>query len=377
MDRPFLTPEHAMFRQSVRRFAERELVPHHARWEREGMVDRDTWRKAGEAGLLCTGIATCYGGHGADRGFAIVVAEEMARLGLSGPYFHLHSDIVAPYIANYGTEAQKQRWLPPMARGETIGAIAMTEPGGGSDLQAMQTKATRDGDGFRLSGAKTFISNGQLADLVIVAAKTDPDARAKGVSLFLVDTTRPGFRRGRKLEKMGSHAQDTSELFFDDVLLDEGDLLGPLGGGFAVLMQELAWERMLIALRACTLAEAALDWTGEHVRNRKTFGKSLGDHQHVRFRLARQKANAVMLRHFVDSCLAKVMSNDLDATTAAVAKYQSTELLMTLLDECVQLHGGYGYMWEYPICRAYADSRYTRIAGGSNEIMLELIARTL
>jgi acyl-CoA dehydrogenase len=318
-----------------------------------------------------------YGGQGLDRLYSAILIEEMARLNLTGPVFHIHSDIVGSYLDAYGDEAQKRRWLPKMATGEVIAAIAMTEPGGGSDLQAIRTTAIRDGDSFVLNGQKTFISSGQLADVLVVAAKTDPVAGSKGVTLFLVEGDREGFTRGRNLEKLGAKAQDTSELFFQDVRVPASNVLGEVGRGFAVLMKELAWERMIIALRAVATCEAALDWTVAYAKTRRAFGQALIDMQYNRFKLADHAAQTQMARVYVDRCLELVLSGELDATTAAGAKLQCTELMMRLLDDCVQMHGGYGYMWEYPICRAYADNRYTRIAGGSNEIMRELIARSL
>ena len=375
--RTIFTPEHEMFRDSLRKFLEREIAPHHAQWEEDGIVAREAWEKAGREGILLMSTPAAYGGQGLDRLFSVVLIEELARLNLSGPFFHLHSEIVAPYILNHGTEAQKSAWLPRMARGETIGAIAMTEPGGGSDLQSMRTTARRDGDDYVINGQKTFISNGQLADLVVVAAKTDPAAGSRGVSLIIVEGDRPGFRRGRNLKKLGAHAQDTSELFFDDVRVPASNLVGAENRGFYVLMKELAWERTMIAVRSVALAKAPLGWTSAHARDRKMFGAPLIDMQHTRFKLAEHKARIEMARVFVDRCLELMMKGELDATVAAVAKRQTTEMLMQTLDDCVQIHGGYGYMWEYPICRAYADSRFSRIAGGSNETMLDLIARTL
>jgi acyl-CoA dehydrogenase len=375
--RTLFSEEHEIFRDSVRKFFAREIAPHHAAWEEARIVDRSAWLAAGRQGLLCMTVPEVYGGLGLDRLFATVAIEEQIRDNLNGPNFSLHSEVVAPYLNNYGTEAQKQRWLPPMARGEVIGAIAMTEPGAGSDLQALQSRAVRDGDEFVISGQKTFISNGQLADLIIVAAKTNPGEGAKGVTLFLVEADRVGFRRGRNLEKLGAKAQDTSELFFDDVRVPDTNVLGTVGGGFYVLMKELAWERTMLAIRAVAACEAALEWTIPYVRERKVFGKSLLDMQNTRFKLADRKSQTMMARVFVDRCIELVLEGALDASVAAAAKVQTTELLMEVLDDCLQMHGGYGYMWEYPICRAFADYRYMRIAGGSNEVLREIIARTL
>jgi acyl-CoA dehydrogenase len=375
--RRLFSEEHNIFRRSIRTFFEREFVPQHERWNEQGIVDRSAWLEAGREGIHCLSISADYGGQGLDKLFSTVMIEELAKLGLSGPAFHIHSEIVAPYIEAYGTEAQKRRWLPVMATGEAIGAIAMTEPNGGSDLQTMQTRARPDGAGYVLSGQKTFISNGQLADVIIVAAKTDPSLGARGVTLFLVDGHVEGVRRGRNLKKLGFHAQDTSELFFDDVRLPADSVLGEVGRGFYALMQQLAWERMLIAIRATALCEEALDWTIAYTRDRQAFGAPLLDKQFIRFHLADLKAETLMARVFVDRCLELVLEDALTPDVAAVAKLQTTELQSRLLDQCLQFHGGAGYMWEYPICRAYADTRYMRIAGGSNEILREIISRTL
>jgi long-chain-acyl-CoA dehydrogenase len=375
--RTLFSEEHAIFRDSVRKFLQAEIAPHHARWEHAGIVDRSAWLAAGKQGLLCMTAPEEYGGQGVSRLYSAILLEEMTRLSLTGPGFHIHSDIVGSYIAIHGDAAQKETWLPRMARGEAIGGIAMSEPSGGSDLQAMRTTASREGDVFVLNGQKTFISNGQLADLLVVAAKTDSSAGAKGITLFLVDTARDGFIRGRNLEKMGIKAQDTSEIFFDQLRVPATSVLGGVGQGFTVLMQELAWERMMMAIRAVATCEAALEWTVAHAKERTAFGKALIDMQYNRFKLAEHKARAQMARVYVDRCIELLLEGALDATTAAAAKMLTTELTMNLLDDCVQIHGGYGYMWEYPICRAYADNRYTRIAGGTNEIMRELIARSL
>jgi acyl-CoA dehydrogenase len=361
----------------VRKFLEREIVPFHARWEKDGVVDRSAWIAAGAQGLLCMTAPEQYGGQGVSRLYSAILLEEMARQNVTGPVFHIHSDIVGSYIANYGSESQKLTWLPKMATGQVIAGIAMTEPSGGSDLQAMRTTAIRDRDEFILNGQKTFISNGQLADLLIVAAKTDPSAGAKGITLFLVETSRSGFIRGRNLEKMGTKAQDTSEIFFDQLRVPAANVLGEIAGGFHCLMKELAWERMIMAIRAVATCEAALEWTIAYAKDRNAFGHPLIEMQYNRFKLAEHKARTQMARVYVDRCIELVVQGELDATTAAAAKMITTELTMSLLDDCVQIHGGYGYMWEYPICRAYVDNRYTRIAGGSNEIMRELVARSL
>jgi alkylation response protein AidB-like acyl-CoA dehydrogenase len=377
LQRPLFTAEHDLFREQVRRFIEREVVPHHARWEAEGIVPRSVWRAAGEAGLLCPAIPEAYGGGGGSRLHSAVLIEEVARAGVSGIGFGLHSDIVAPYILAYGSEEQKRRWLPPMARGEVIGAIAMTEPGAGSDLQAVRATALRDGEELVTNGQKTFITNGQNADLVIVVAKTDPSAGAKGTSLVLVETDRAGFKRGRNLEKIGMKAQDTSELFFDGVRVPASNILGGEGKGFILLMQELAWERMQIAIGAAAGAEAALQWTLDYTKERKAFGQRVIDFQHNRFRLAEWKTQTQVMRVFVDRLMDELLRGQLDAATAAMAKYWTTDLHCRLLDDCLQMFGGFGYMWEYPIARAYADARVSRIYGGTNEIMKEIVSRTL
>ena len=375
--RTIFVEEHNIFRESVRRFLEKEIAPHHQVWEDAGVVDRSAWLAAGREGLLCMTVPEAYGGLALDRLYPTILIEELARLNLTGPNFPLHSEIVAPYLVNYGTEEQKRRWLPRMVTGEVIGAVAMTEPSAGSDLASMRTSAVRDGDDYIINGQKVFISNGQLADLIVVATKTDPTAGAKGVTLFLVEGDRAGFERGRKIAKIGAHAQDTSELFFDDVRVPASNMLGELNRGFVCLMQELAWERLSLAIRATALCEHAIRWTTDYTRQRQAFGTTIFDLQHNRFKLADWHAQAHILRVFTDNCIRLVNEGALDATTAAIAKYHSTELVMRVLDDCVQMHGGYGFTREYLIGRAYNDARYCRIAGGSNETMRELIARTL
>jgi long-chain-acyl-CoA dehydrogenase len=377
ISRTLFSDEHEMFRKTVRRFIETEITPHHAQWERDGMVSRDAWRKAGDARLLCTAIPEAYGGVGGDFLHSVVVLEELARAGASGPGFNLHSDIIAPYIDHYGTEAQKHRWLPPMARGEAIAAIGMTEPSGGSDLQSIRTTARRDGNEYVINGQKVFISNGQLCDVLVLAAKTSPHEGARGISLILVEATRPGFTKGRNLEKVGFKAQDTSELFFSDVRVPVENLLGGEGRGFAQLMTELPQERLIQAVRAVSVCEAALEWTVGHVRERTTFGKPLAAHQNTQFKLAEMKAQITAARVFVDRCIAVHLARELDAVDAAIAKMTATELQGRVLDECVQLFGGYGYMWEYPIARAWADARHARISGGSVEMMKYIIGRSV
>ena len=377
LSRTLFGEEHELFRAQARRFLEEEVTPHHAGWEADGIVPRAVWRKAGAAGLLCPAIPEAYGGGGGTRLHSAVLIEEVSRAGTSGIGFGLHSDIVAPYILAYCTEEQKRHWLPKMAIGEVIGAIAMTEPGAGSDLQSVRTSALRDGDELVINGQKTFITNGQNADLVIVVAKTDPSAGAKGTSLVLVETDRAGFKRGRNLEKIGMKAQDTSELFFDGVRVPAANILGGEGKGFILLMQELAWERMQIAIGAAAGAEAALQWTLDYTKERKAFGQRVIDFQHNRFRLAEWKTQVQVMRVFVDRLMDELLRGQLDAATAAMAKYWTTDLHCRLLDDCLQMFGGFGYMWEYPIARAYADARVSRIYGGTNEIMKEIVGRTL
>ncbi|MBN9525173.1 MAG: acyl-CoA dehydrogenase family protein [Alphaproteobacteria bacterium] len=377
IERSIFTPDHILFRDQVRKFYEREIQPHHAQWEKDGIVPASVWRKAGENGFLCTSMPEEYGGAATDKLYAAILMEEQSRMGLSGPGFSLHSEIVAPYILHYGTEEQKKTWLPQMATGERIGAIAMTEPGAGSDLQGVRTTAVRDGDDYVINGQKTFITNGQNANIVIVVTKTSPKDGARGTSLFLVEGERPGFKKGRNLEKLGMHAQDTSELFFEDVRVPASNMLGGEGQGFFLLMQELPWERLQIAISAVAACEAAIEWTADYVKNRQAFGKTISQFQNTKFKLAELKTETQIARVFVDKCLELICKNELDVTTAAMAKYWCSDLQGKVLDECLQLHGGYGFMWEYPIARAYADARVQRIYGGTNEIMKELIGRTI
>lgn len=377
MVRTIFEPEHEAYREQVRRFVRTEIAPHYQSWDEAGMVPRELWLKAGAAGLLCPAISEEYGGGGGDRLHSAVVMEEVTGAGYSGPGFGLHSDIVAPYLAAYGTEEQKRHYLPRMASGEVIGAIAMTEPTGGSDLQAIRTTAVRRGDSYILNGAKTFITNGVMADLIIMVAKTDPAAGGRGTSLFLVDGDAKGLSRGARLHKLGMHSQDTAELFLDQVDVPASALLGPENGAFPLMMEELAWERLQIAIMATALLENALGWTIDYVSQRPAFGQRLIDFQNTRFKLAEAKAEIMVARVFVDQCLALAAQGRLDGTMSAAAKLWVTEIQSKILDELLQLHGGYGYMMEYPICRAFADTRVHRIFGGPNEIMKELIARTL
>jgi alkylation response protein AidB-like acyl-CoA dehydrogenase len=371
------TAEHEHFRSMARRFIDKEIAPYHAQWEKDGVVSRDLWRKAGAAGLLLTDIPAEYGGGGGDFLTNVVLTEEMLRGMYTGPGFRVHSDIVARYILHYGSEAQRQQWLPRMASGDVVGAIAMTEPGTGSDLQGVRTTAIRDGDDYVISGQKTFITNGQLADLVIVIAKTDTTAGAKGVTLILVEADRAGFARGRNLEKIGLKAQDTSELFFDNVRVPVGNRLGDERRGFGYLMQELPRERLLIGIGAVAAMEPVLEWTLAYTRERKAFGKPIIDFQNSRFKLAEVKTEVSIARVYLNHCIELHMNGELDVPTAAMCKLWLTECYGRVVDTCLQLHGGYGYMWEYPIARAYADARIQRIFGGANEIMKEIIGRSL
>ena len=369
--------EHEMFRDQVRRFIANEIMPFHGQWEKDGIVPRSLWLKAGEAGLLCTEAPEEYGGAGGDFRFGAITVEEMARAGATGPTFYLHSDIVAPYLIHYGTEAQKRRWLPPMVRGEAIVALGMSEPSGGSDVQGMRTTARREGDEYVINGQKVFITAGFHADLVVLACKTDPKAGAKGVSLLLVETDRPGFQRGRKLEKIGLKAQDTAELFFSDLRVPASNLLGVEGRGFVQLMQELPQERLVQAVRAVASAEAALEWTVEYATTREMFGQTLADFQNTQFKLAEMKAEIQMQRVFVDRCMELHLRGELTAVDAAMLKLVSTEMQGRVMDQCLQFFGGWGYMWEYPIARAFVDARLGRIGGGSVEVMKQIIARDM
>lgn len=378
LPRPLFTESHEAFRDAYRRFLDKEVRPFHADWEETGYVDREVWNKAGAAGFLCPSMPEAFGGAGADRLYSMVMMEENARAHATGLGFGLHSEIVAPYLLKYGSDAQKEKYLPRMARGEIIGAIAMSEPGAGSDLQAVKTQAKKDAVGnYILSGQKTFITNGWHADLVIVVAKTDPSMGAKGTSLILVERGMPGFEKGKRLKKLGLKAQDTSELFFDDVKVPGENLLGGEGQGFIYLMQELPWERMQIAITAVASAQQAIDETMAYVHDRKAFGKPVSGFQNTRFKLAEMQSQVQMARVFVDQCVATLLDGDLDGPTAAMAKLTCTEIQAKVIDECLQLHGGYGFMWEYGIARAYADSRVSRIYGGTNEIMKEVIARSM
>jgi acyl-CoA dehydrogenase len=379
LPRTLFSPEHEAFREQVRRFVEREIVPHHARWEAAQRVPRELWRQAGELGLLCCWLPEAEGGPGGDLLHDIILSEELARVGASGPGFGLHSLIVAPYIVRYGSAALRERVLPPMVRGEWISAIAMTEPHTGSDLAAIRTRATPlpDGRGWRIDGQKTFITNGVNADLVIVACKTEPAKGAAGVSLLVVETASAGFSRGQPLHKIGQAAQDTAELFFDGVEVPASHLLGEPGQGFRYLMRELAQERLLISVHCQVRAEAALQQTVAYVRERQAFGQPLAAFQNTRFKLAGLWAELQAGRAYCDALLAQHLAGRLDAAGASAGKLWHAEMLGRVVDECLQLHGGYGYMADLPIGRAYVDARIERIYGGTSEIMKEVIARAL
>lgn len=381
IERTLFSPDHESFRDSFRRFMEKEIAPFHAEWEEQGYVAREVWNKAGENGYLCMSMPEAFGGSEADKLYSVIQMEELARGGFTGIGFGLHSEIVAPYILHYGTPEQKAKYLPKLATGELVGAIAMSEPAAGSDLQGVKTTAIEQTDGsYLLNGSKTFITNGWHADLVIVVAKTNPAAGGKGTSLMLVERGMPGFSVGKRLKKVGMKAQDTSELFFDNVKLGPEHLLGGKAHenrGFICLMEQLPWERLQIAVGAVASAQAAIDWTVDYVKERKVFGQPVAAFQNTRFTLAELQTEVQVARVFVDKCCELICQDQLDTATASMAKYWTTDLQCKVMDECVQLFGGYGYMWEYPIARAYADARVQRIYGGTNEIMKEVITRSM
>jgi alkylation response protein AidB-like acyl-CoA dehydrogenase len=381
IERTLFNADHEAFRDSFRRFMEKEIAPHHDAWEEDGMVDRAVWNKAGENGFLCMTMPEEYGGAAADKLYSVAQMEELARGGFSGIGYGLHNEIVAPYILHYGTGEQKRKYLPQFASGKMVGAIAMSEPAAGSDLQGIKSTALKQPDGsYRLHGSKTFITNGWHADLVIVVARTDPAGGAKGTSLLLVERGMPGFEYGKRLKKLGLKAQDTSELFFDNVAVPAENLLGGAAfenKGFICLMEQLPWERMQIAVTAVAAAQAAIDGTVQYVKDRKVFGQPVAAFQNTRYKLAELQTEVQVARVFVDQCLELVCGDKLDTATASMAKYWTSDLQCKVMDECLQLHGGYGYMWEYPIARAYADARVQRIYGGTNEIMKEVISRAM
>ena len=376
----FNTEEQQVLRDMIARFLESEVAPYYEQWERDEIMPREIWNKLGEAGFLCADMPEEYGGPGGSFDMSMLVSEELIRPGYAslGGNMSVHSDIVAPYVLNHGTEEQKQHYLPKMVSGECVGAIAMTEPGAGSDLQGVRTTAKKDGDDWVINGSKTFITNGQHCDMVITVARTDPDAPgSRGLSLFLVDTTTPGFSRGRNLEKLGLHAADTSELFYEDVRVPESALLGELNKGFIILMTELPRERLALALGAVAAMEGALQMTADYVNERQAFGAPLSKLQNTRFRIADMQTEYRLNRAFVNECIDQFNAGALDAATASMAKFATTEAQGRVVDGCLQLFGGYGFMKEYPISRAYADARVQRIYGGTSEIMRELIARSV
>ena len=377
--RTLFSNEHEQFRDSVHRLFQEEAMPYHEQWEEDGQVSREIWLKAGEQGMLCPTVPEAYGGVGTDYLYNTIVTEELGRLGLTGMGFTLHSDIAVPYIINYGTEAQKQKYLPPAVTGELITAIAMTEPGTGSDLQGIATTAEDKGDHYLINGAKTFITNGIMSDLVIVVCRTDkdPEAGSRAFSLLLVETGTEGFDKGKNLKKVGLKAQDTAELFFNDVRVPKENLLGEEGQGLIYLMQELPQERLSLAAGAVASCEGVLALTVDYVSERKAFNKPIAAFQNTQFKLAELDAELTAMRVFVDRCIELHIDGKLDAVGASKAKLLTTELQGKLIDECVQLHGGYGFMWEYPVARAFADARVQRIYGGTSEVMKLIIGRAL
>ena len=371
--------DHEVFRDAVRKFLLEEAYEQHAQWEKDGQIDRSLWNKAGAQGMLCPGVSEEYGGVGADFRYNMVVSEEVSRLGLTGIGFILHNDVTVPYLENVANEAQKQKYLPKCVSGECIVAIAMTEPGTGSDLQGIKTNAVDKGDHYLLNGSKTFITCGQQADIVLVVCRTNPDpaAGAKAFSILIVEDGMHGFERGRNLEKVGMKAQDTSELFFNDVKVPKENLLGEEGMGFIYLMRELPQERLSIAVSAVASCEAVIEETVKYVKERTAFRKSIAEFQNTQFTLAQLEAEVTAMRVFIDRCAELLVKKELSTVEASKAKLLATELQGKVTDQCVQLHGGYGYMWEYPVARAYADARVQRIYGGTSEVMKLIIGREL
>jgi long-chain-acyl-CoA dehydrogenase len=378
VDRVLFEPEHDLFRESFRAFTDRNIVPNHAAWEREGIVPRELWLEAGKNGFLGIDVPEEYGGAGqSDFRYNAVISEELTRAGASGVGFSLHNDVVAPYLLGLCTAEQKERWLPGFVRGELITAIAMSEPGAGSDLQGITTRAVADADGWILNGQKTFITNGINSDLVITVARTDPEAGHRGITLLMVERGMEGFERGRNLEKLGMHAQDTAELFFRDVRVPRENLIGQEGGGFIHLMENLPQERLSIAVMAVAACESVLELTLSHCKERTAFGRPIGSFQNTRFRLAEMATETQVARVFVDRCIELLNRRELTVSDAAMAKWWTTELQKRVIDGCLQLFGGYGFMAEYPIAKAYVDSRVQTIYGGTTEIMKEIVGRSL
>lgn len=379
MDRTLFSEEHQAFRTAFRGFIAREVTPHQARWREQGQVDREAWRKAGAQGFLCPWLEEAYGGSGGDFLHSVVIMEELAHAYESGFAMALHSDIVVPYLHAFGTEAQKQRFLPGCASGAIVTAIAMTEPGTGSDLAALATTAVRVGDEYVITGAKTFISNGQLCDLVLVAAKTDPDPTNahRGISLFLVEADRPGFTKGKRLHKMGMESQDTSELFFEDCRVPVANLLGAEGAGFMMLMQKLQQERLCVAVGAVTVAEQVVEDTIAYTKERTAFGKPISKFQNTQFKLVEAVAKCEVGRAYVDKVVAEHVAGKYLVKECSIAKFWTTDMAQEVVDECLQFWGGYGYMTEYPVTRAFMDARVQRIYAGTNEIMKVIVAKQL
>jgi acyl-CoA dehydrogenase len=379
MDRTLFTEEHHAFRKSFRQFAEREIVPNQQKWREQGQVDRDIWRKAGAQGFLCTWMDAQYGGAGGDFAYAMVLMEELARIYESGFAMGLHSDIIVPYIYSFGNEEQKQKWLPGCASGEIVTALAMTEPGTGSDLAALATTAVKDGNEWVINGSKTFISNGQLCDIVVVAAKTDmnPENAHKGISLFVVEANRKGFTKGKRLHKMGMASQDTSELFFEDCRIPAGNLIGAEGGGFMMMMQKLAQERLCVAIGAVAAAEQVVADTIAYTKERKAFGKPISKFQNTQFKIVECLAKCEVGRAYVDKVVAEHIKGAYLVKESSMAKFWTTDMAQEVVDTCLQFFGGYGYMMEYPVTRAFMDARVQRIYAGTNEIMKIIVAKQI
>ncbi len=375
--RTLYSEEQEIFRATVARFLIEEVLPEYDKWEQLGQTPKDIWIRAGEVGLLGTSIAEEFGGAGGDFLYDAIVIEELGRYGVAAPAWDMHAYIIAPILSKFCSQEQKKEWLPKMATGEVIAAIGLTEPGGGSDLKEIKTSAKSDGDEFIVNGAKTFITNGHIADFILLAAKTEPTLGAKGLTLFWLDLSLPGVSRGRNLQKIGNKAQDTAELFFDDVRVPAANIVGGINKGWDVLMDGLAQERLVVAVRSIVLAETAVEQTIDYTKQRKAFGQTVFDFQNTQFKLAEMAAEVEAGRPFVDRCIELHAESGLSPVLAAKAKLWSTELADRVLDECLQLHGGYGYMWEYPIARAWADARVHRIYAGTNEVMKYIIARGL
>ena len=376
--RTIYTAEHELFRRTVATFLESEVVPHYEQWEEAGRTPRDIWLRAGELGILGTSIPEAYGGADAGFYYDAIVLEELGRYGIAAPAWDMHAYIVAPFLVTFGTPEQKQRWLPAMVAGELISSIGLTEPGGGSDLKELQTRAVLDGDNYIVDGAKTFITNGHIADYTLLATRTDSgEDDPRGITLLWVDLNTPGVSRGRNLKKIGNKAQDTAELFFGNVKVPVANVIGEANQGWQVLTHGLVQERLVVAVRSAVIAEAALDQTIEYVKQRRAFGRAVMEFQNTQFKLAEMAADVEVARPFVDRCIELHAIGSLSMDVAAKAKLWTTELADRVLDECLQLHGGYGYMWEFPIARAWADARVHRIYAGTNEIMKHIIARNL